>query len=50
MIDSVQIFNSTENREKLIEMMFLANKFIMNIFSKANINVKFKEDKKRSLF
>ena len=45
MIDSIKIFNSTENREKLIEMMFLANKFIMTIFSKANINVKFKEDK-----
>ncbi len=45
MIDSIQIFNSTENREKLIEMMFIANEFIMSIFSKSSINFEIKEDK-----
>tara|TARA_A100001011_G_C14118233_1_gene760035 strand:+ start:152 stop:940 length:789 start_codon:yes stop_codon:yes gene_type:complete len=45
MIDSIQIFYSTENREKLIEMMFLANEFIMSIFSKSSINFELKDDK-----
>ncbi len=45
MIDSIEIFNSVEKREKLIEMMFLANKFIMSIFSKSRINFELKDDK-----
>ncbi len=44
MIKSSKIFQSPENREKLIEMMFIANKFIMEIFSKSDINVKLKKD------
>ena len=32
-------------KRKLIEMMFLANEFIMDIFNKSNINIKLKKDK-----
>lgn len=45
MINSVQIFRSFETKGKLIEMMFSANKFIMDIFVKSNINVELKADK-----
>ena len=48
MINSVQIFRSFETKGKLIEMMFSANKFIMDIFVKSNINVELKADKKSS--
>ena len=41
---SLEIFRSTEKKEKLIEMMFLANEFIMNIFNKSNIDIKLKKD------